>query len=316
MRGAVGRSRARRPRAGGPRGRHPYVAGMRPGVLPRVCMSAPTRPRADAEPVEARGPLARVFAALIARALARAPRLRPAAAAGRVLRGQGRAGQLPRSADRRDRSRLRRHARLRAGVRRRRVRAAPRRGRRPARARGRDPVDAIERALAGIPHVAANSALSIFRRARAGFDADAREPRRLSRVRHRHRPLPQAGLGRRPLPRHRPDPRRPWHRRAPRGARRHRQGDPRLPRAPRALREADQARPALRQRLPRRDAAGAWQYFVLFVVFVVVLNLVLYRSAATLAGVPDHARRLPRGLGRLHRAHAAARSRSSRRWCR
>ena len=63
----------------------------------------------------------------------------------------------------------------------------------------------------------------------------------------------------------------------------------------------------------QRDAIDS---FVLFAVFVVVLNLFLYRSWRTLVRVPAHARRLSGALGRLHRRHRRNSSRSSRRWCR
>ena len=88
-------------------------------------------------------------------------------------------------------------------------------------------------------------------------------------------------------------------------ARRDRQGHRRRRRAARrrcaTLRRVG---PALRQRLPRRRArARGGKYFALFAVFVVVLNVALYRSVRALRRLPGHARRLPGDLGRLHRAH-------------
>ena len=92
-------------------------------------------------------------------------------------------------------------------------------------------------------------------------------------------------------------------RRAPRDAGRHRPRDGAafVARSGAAAQLAP-ARPALRQRLPRRRrSARRRSTSCSSPLFVVVLNVALYRSVRTLAGVPDHARRLPGAVGRLHR---------------
>jgi predicted RND superfamily exporter protein len=144
-------------------------------------------------------------------------------------------------------------------------------------------VDEIERALAGIPHVAVNSTLSIYRKAKAGFEPTPESLaafrafvtgtdlfRKQGLVGDRYLAI---GLIL--------DVKGTDERRA-------------------ALAAIDQAiggfrdRPAPLTKLTELGAPWvdeyldqtqqeAWKYFVLFISFVVVLNLVLYRSAATLA---------------------------------
>jgi len=143
-------------------------------------------------------------------------------------------------------------------------------------------VDEIERALAGIPHVAVNSALSIYRKAKAGFDPT---PENLAAFRAFASGTDlfrkQGLVGERYLAVglildvHGTEERRA------------------------ALADIEKAiggfrdQPAPLTKLTELGAPwvdeyldetqqGAWKYFVLFMVFVVVLNVILYRSVATL----------------------------------
>jgi hypothetical protein len=125
-------------------------------------MAAPSRLRADAEPVEGQGPLGRFFAGLIARrwlvVLVYALLLPPAAFYAAKVQQDNSVDRLIVATDFEQVFGEGEFALLLA--------EAP------------DPlapaivarVDEIERALAGIPHVAVNSTLSIYRKAKAGFE--------------------------------------------------------------------------------------------------------------------------------------------------
>ncbi len=251
--------------------------------LPSV-MAAPTRLRADAEPVEGRhGPLARFFVALLARrwlVLAiYAVLLPPAAYYASKVQQDNSVDRLIVATDpdfvaTRDFEQVFGEGEFALLL-----------------AEADDPlapavvtrVDEIERALAGIEHVAVNSTLSIYRRAKAGFEPT---PESLSAFRafvtgtdlFRKQGLVgdhylAVGLI---LDVHDTAQRRV------------------------ALTAIDQAiakfrvQPAPLSKLTELGAPwvdeyldetqqSAWKYFVLFMVFVVGLNLFLYRSAATLA---------------------------------
>jgi len=144
-------------------------------------------------------------------------------------------------------------------------------------------VDRIERALRAVPHVTANSALSVFRRAQAGFDPTAAEVEAFRRFVTGTDLFRKQGLV----------------------------GDHSLAiglmldvngseEREHTLATIDRAidqstpSPALRQTLHKLGQPyvnvylddtlrSAWRYFVLFGAFVVVFNLVLYRSLRTLA---------------------------------
>ena len=143
-------------------------------------------------------------------------------------------------------------------------------------------VDEIERALAGIPHVAVNSTLSIYRRAKAGFTPT---PESLTAFRSFVTGTDlfrkQGLIGDRYLAIGLIlDARDTAERRAALEA---------IERAIAGFRD----HPAPLKKLTELGAPwvdqyldetqrGAWKYFVLFAVFVVVLNVTLYRSVATL----------------------------------
>ena len=59
--------------------------------------------------------------------------------------------------------------------------------------------DELERAVGKVPHVTANSALSVFKRAKGGFDGTPEHAADVQAIRQRHRSLPQAGARRRAL---------------------------------------------------------------------------------------------------------------------
>jgi predicted RND superfamily exporter protein len=144
-------------------------------------------------------------------------------------------------------------------------------------------VDAIERAIAKIPHVTPSSALSIFRRARAGFDAtpeDAAAFRRFATGTDLLRRQGLVGKGFLAI-----------------GLALEVQGPAQRNQALRAIDAAIAAAdpPSSPLHITRlglpyvnayldRTQRNAPRYFVLFLAFVVVLNLFLYRSVRTLLG--------------------------------
>ncbi len=143
-------------------------------------------------------------------------------------------------------------------------------------------VDEIERALAGIPHVAVNSTLSIFRKAKAGFEPT---PENLAAFRafvtgtdlFRKQGLVgdkyiAIGLIL--------DVKGTAERRAALEAIERAIGGFRDHPAPLA-KLTELGAPWVDQYLDETQR-GTWKYFVLFAVFVVVLNVTLYRSTATL----------------------------------
>ena len=91
--------------------------------------------------------------------------------------------------------------------------------------------------------------------ARRRSSSHARGRGGLPPLRDRHRPAAPAGAGRTGLPRDRAQPRGERPGRAQPDARRHRRRDRRRESAALPAAQADQARPAVRERLPRRDAA-------------------------------------------------------------
>lgn len=144
-------------------------------------------------------------------------------------------------------------------------------------------VDEIERALAGIPHVAVNSALSIYRKAKAGFEPTAENLAAFRAFAAGTDLFRKQGLvGERYLAVglildvHGTDDRRDALaaiETAIGGFRDHP--------AP-LMKLTELGAPWVDQYLDQTQQ-GAWKYFVLFMVFVVILNVILYRSAATLA---------------------------------
>jgi len=144
-------------------------------------------------------------------------------------------------------------------------------------------VDEIERALVGIPHVAVNSALAIYRKARGGFKPT---PESLAAFR--------AFVGGTELFRKQGligdrylaiglilDVHGTLERRATLAAIEQAIGGYRASPAP-LTKLTELGTPWVDAYLDATQR-GAWRYFVLFAAFVVVLNLVLYRSLATLA---------------------------------
>ena len=144
-------------------------------------------------------------------------------------------------------------------------------------------VDEIERALVGIPHVAVNSTLSIFRKAKAGFEPT---PENLAAFRafvtgtdlFRKQGLVSdrylaVGLIL--------DVRGTEERRVALAAIEKAIGGFRDHPAPLA-KLTELGAPWVDEYLDETQR-GAWKYFVLFTIFVIVLNVLLYRSVSTLA---------------------------------
>jgi uncharacterized protein len=144
-------------------------------------------------------------------------------------------------------------------------------------------VDRIERALRTVPHVAANSALSVFRRAKAGFEPTATEVEAFRRFVTGTDLFRKQGLvGDHSLAIG-----------LTLDVKGSEEREHTLAAIERAIGQSAPS-PAARQSLHELgqpyvnvylDASlrSAWRYFVLFGAFVVVLNLVLYRSLRTLA---------------------------------
>jgi predicted RND superfamily exporter protein len=143
-------------------------------------------------------------------------------------------------------------------------------------------VDEIERALAGIPHVAVNSTLSIYRKAKAGFEPTPESLTAFRAFVSRTDLFRKQGLiGDRYLAIglildvHDTNDRRAALdaiEKAIHGYREH----------PAPFRKLTELGAPWVDAYLDQTQQGAWKYFVLFMAFVVVLNLVLYRSAATL----------------------------------
>ena len=245
-------------------------------------MADPTRLRADAEPVEATGPLARLFTAIIAARwwvlLVYAILLPPAAFYAAKVQQDNSVDRLIVATDPDVVATRAFEQVFGEGEFALLLAEAP------------DPlapavvarVDAIERALAGIEHVAVNSTLSIYRRAKAGFEPT---PENLAAFRtfvagtdlFRKQGLVgdhylAIGLIL--------DVANTEERRVALAAIEHAVAPFRADRGP-LERLTELGAPWVDQYLDETQQQ-AWKYFVLFMVFVVVLNVVLYRSTATL----------------------------------